>query len=118
MIVHFDCSSGAAGDMLLGALLDAGASEERVREALDALNLEGWTMEITETTRRGLRAKRVEVKVEAEPARSYPEVRAILEGSALTPALIRAACSRCSRGSQSLRPPCTERASSRSTSMR
>ena len=74
--------------MLLGALLDAGASEERVREALDALNLEGWTMEITETTRRGLRAKRVEVKVEAEPARSYPEVRALLEGSALTPALL------------------------------
>ncbi len=38
-VCFFDCFSGAAGDMILGALLDAGAPEEEVRGALDALGI-------------------------------------------------------------------------------
>lgn len=38
-VAYFDCVGGASGDMLLGALIDAGASEETVRRATAALQL-------------------------------------------------------------------------------
>jgi uncharacterized protein (TIGR00299 family) protein len=38
-VMYFDCSSGAAGDMVLGALIDAGLPIEAVRDALGSLGL-------------------------------------------------------------------------------
>ena len=38
-VMYFDCSSGAAGDMVLGALIDAGVPLEAVRGALGSLGL-------------------------------------------------------------------------------
>jgi uncharacterized protein (TIGR00299 family) protein len=38
-IVHFDCFSGASGDMILGALIDAGVDGDAVRAGLDSLGL-------------------------------------------------------------------------------
>lgn len=38
-VLHFDCFSGAAGNMLLGALLEIGAPAAAVREALAALGV-------------------------------------------------------------------------------
>ena len=38
-VAHFDCFSGACGDMLLGALIDAGVDEAAIRAALDSLGL-------------------------------------------------------------------------------
>lgn len=38
-VAHFDCFSGASGDMLLGALIDAGVDEGAIRLAIDSLAL-------------------------------------------------------------------------------
>ena len=38
-LAYFDCPSGAAGDMILGALVDAGVPFEALREALGKLDL-------------------------------------------------------------------------------
>ena len=45
-IAYFDCIAGASGDMLLGALVDAGLPLETLREKLAALNL-GDEFELT-----------------------------------------------------------------------
>jgi len=36
---YFDASSGLSGDMILGALLDLGASQPKFKKAIDALGL-------------------------------------------------------------------------------
>ena len=41
----FHCFSGIAGDMALGALIDAGADVAEVRAMLDRLPMAGWSME-------------------------------------------------------------------------
>lgn len=55
-VLYFDCFSGASGDMILGALLDAGAPEDDVRAALDALDIADFGVRFEETRRAGVRA--------------------------------------------------------------
>jgi pyridinium-3,5-bisthiocarboxylic acid mononucleotide nickel chelatase len=55
--------TGLAGDMLLGALLDAGASLQAVREAVSATGLTGWELGCENVTSHGLSATRVHVRV-------------------------------------------------------
>ena len=79
-VAYIDCFAGIAGDMLLGALLDAGASEERVRRALQSLGLGGWELEVSEVIRAGLRATRASVITQDdEAARSYTEIVGLIE---------------------------------------
>jgi uncharacterized protein (TIGR00299 family) protein len=56
-------STGLAGDMLLGALLDAGAPVEDVREAVSATGLTGWELTCEHVTSQGLSATLVRVQV-------------------------------------------------------
>jgi uncharacterized protein (TIGR00299 family) protein len=82
--LYFDCFSGAAGDMILGALIGAGASEDEVRRALEALSLSGWDLRIGATTRSGVRATRAEVTVAPGPeARSYVDIKTTIERAPL-----------------------------------
>lgn len=82
--LYFDCFSGAAGDMILGALLDAGASEDEVRRSLGGLGLEGWSLEVSQVRRGSLRATRAEVTTEEDGAeRSFSEIVQILEQASL-----------------------------------
>jgi uncharacterized protein (TIGR00299 family) protein len=38
-VAHFDCFSGASGDMILGALIDAGVDADAIRAGIDSLGL-------------------------------------------------------------------------------
>jgi uncharacterized protein (DUF111 family) len=44
-VLYIDPFGGAAGDMLLGALLDLGVSRDRLDAVLAGLRLEGWRLE-------------------------------------------------------------------------
>lgn len=63
-ILYLDLVGGAAGDMLLAALLDAGASHERVRAAVETLGLHRVQVEVKEVRPAGLRALQVDVLVD------------------------------------------------------
>lgn len=83
-VLYFDCFSGAAGDMILGALLDAGASEEAVRSVLAALPLDGFAVEVRTVTRASLRATKVDVTVTGDHEHRGPrEIEALLHAAPL-----------------------------------
>lgn len=62
-ILWIDATAGAAGDMLLGALVDLGVPLSVVREAATALPISGWTLSSRKVSRGGLAARRVHVRV-------------------------------------------------------
>lgn len=85
-IAYFDLIGGASGDMILGALLDAGLAQGALRSELDALHLAGWSLETERVTRSGISATRAIVRAEeAAPARAFPEIAALLAQSKLSP---------------------------------
>ena len=67
MICWLNPVTGLAGDMLLGALLDAGAPLATVRDAISATGLTGWELTSEPVTSHGLSATRVHVHVQ-DPA--------------------------------------------------
>ena len=69
-VMYFDCFSGAAGDMVLGALLDAGLPLEALRQALGSLGV-GHELRVTRVLRAGLTATHVEVLGEDEGAHTH-----------------------------------------------
>lgn len=60
-LAWFHCYSGIAGDMALGALLDAGADVDEVRALLRRLPLDGWTLDVEPVLRGGIAASNVHV---------------------------------------------------------
>ncbi|HEV3218078.1 MAG TPA: nickel pincer cofactor biosynthesis protein LarC [Vicinamibacterales bacterium] len=60
-ILYFDCFSGASGDMVLGALLDAGLPLEELRAALGSLAVEGVSVSAAKVLRAGVSATKFSV---------------------------------------------------------
>jgi uncharacterized protein (TIGR00299 family) protein len=84
-----DLSAGASGDMLLGALVDAGVPLGALSAAVDALPVEPITLTAEPVTRHGLGATRVHVHAPpSEDHRTWGDVRALLAAAAL-PAPVR-----------------------------
>lgn len=63
--LYLDCQSGISGDMLVGALLDLGASEKILKDTLASLPLEGFEIEINRVEKAGLNACDFLVKLDA-----------------------------------------------------
>ncbi len=57
----FHCFSGIAGDMALGALVDAGADFDEVLGLLEHLPVGGWTAEAEPVLRGGIAGTKVHV---------------------------------------------------------
>ncbi len=85
-LAYIDPVGGAAGDMLLAALIHAGAPLEAIQNALAKLAL-GVRIEVRSVERQALGARRVEVIVpsDPQPERHLSEVLALIEGAQLSP---------------------------------
>ena len=59
-IAYFDCPSGAAGDMIMGALVDAGVPFDAFRAELRKLALPGWDLVRREVRMGAFRATKVD----------------------------------------------------------
>jgi uncharacterized protein (TIGR00299 family) protein len=59
---YFDCFSGISGDMVLGALVDAGADLRVIESELSKLGLEGWSISAERVKRGQISGTRVKVE--------------------------------------------------------
>jgi uncharacterized protein (TIGR00299 family) protein len=66
-ILYFDCFSGASGDMILGALLDAGLPLEDLRRALGRLAIDHDVVWTDRVIRAGITATQFHVRGEEPP---------------------------------------------------
>ena len=90
-VLYLDCFSGAAGDMFLGALIDAGVSLDEVRGALGGLAVAPDAVWTERVHRAGIVATKFCVRGEdgaphAHEHRSLADIDALIDRSALQPA--------------------------------
>ncbi|HEU0033806.1 MAG TPA: nickel pincer cofactor biosynthesis protein LarC [Kofleriaceae bacterium] len=64
--LHVDCASGAAGDMMLGALLDLGVPVDVIGGALDAIGAGRGRLQIARVVKSGIAATDVKVDTSGE----------------------------------------------------
>jgi len=81
-IAILDPMSGIAGDMFLGALIDAGLDEAFVRELPATLGLEGVTAQVTTVSRGQIACRKVDFTIPPQPhGRHLKHIRALVEAT-------------------------------------
>lgn len=88
-IAYFDCFAGASGDMILGALLDAGLPLEHLKRELAKLGLSHYDVGRADVVKNGISGSQALVRVEHDHHdhhhRHLADIAAIIEKSALAP---------------------------------
>ncbi len=83
-VAYFDCIAGASGDMILGALVDAGLPLHVLVERLQALHLHDFSLEAQKVAKNAFSATKVNVIVADDvPERHLSDIIAIIEESDL-----------------------------------
>jgi uncharacterized protein (TIGR00299 family) protein len=101
-VLYFDCFSGASGDMIVGALIDAGVPLDEIRGALGSLSIDEDAVWTERVQRAGIGATKFQVRgeegndaphhhahaggvaTEAHAHRTLPEICALIDGSRLS----------------------------------
>ena len=69
--VYFQCIGGASGDMILGALLDAGLPLEDLRRAIAKLGVDGYSLKAQRVQRGGLEGTHLVVELDERGRRTH-----------------------------------------------
>ena len=89
-VAFLDCIGGLAGDMLLGALLDAGAPRRALDDAVAALGIPGVSVETERVTRHGVVGTHVRVATsEGRVSRPASSLREVIISAQTLPARVR-----------------------------
>jgi uncharacterized protein (TIGR00299 family) protein len=79
-----DCFAGISGDMLLGALIDAGAPVDNLLHGLETLPISGWELKIERVRKGAIAATSVSVIVNGkQPERHLSDIESIVLASQL-----------------------------------
>jgi pyridinium-3,5-bisthiocarboxylic acid mononucleotide nickel chelatase len=84
---YFDCFSGAAGDMILAAMVHAGLAVETLHDVVRRLRLPGVTVHAEPVRRGGFAATHVKIEVGPEARKHHrhlPDILALIDGAGLS----------------------------------
>jgi hypothetical protein len=85
-VAWFHCFAGIAGDMALGALIDAGADVTEVQSLLSRLELAGWDLQVEAALRGGVSCTRALVRSGDDiVVRTHAHIAAMITGATLPP---------------------------------
>ena len=83
--LYFDCFAGASGNMILGALIDAGVDIDEFENGLRGLNIADFELIVNKVDRSGISSTHVEVKVPHEHVhRHLHNIEKIIDEADLT----------------------------------
>ena len=85
-LAYFDCFSGISGDMVLGALVDAGLDIRHLEAELRKLHLDSWSISAQRVKRKAIVATKV--NVEAGPShhhRHLADILKMIDSASLSP---------------------------------
>lgn len=85
--LYLSCFSGVSGNMFIGALLDAGLSEDAFRNMASALPVSGYQLKIEKVVKRGISATHFDVDLDASEQhrhRHLGDIVKIIEAAALS----------------------------------
>jgi pyridinium-3,5-bisthiocarboxylic acid mononucleotide nickel chelatase len=86
-IIYFDCFSGCSGDMILGALLDAGLSLDTLKQELAKLDLHGYHLTAEKVRKGAISATQFDVVMDEhvhQHDRSLTDILRLIESSSLS----------------------------------
>ena len=90
-VLYLDCVAGIAGDMLLGALIDAGADPDAIRPGLGGLGVAGLELRTERVSRHAISATHATIHAEpGQPRRDWRSIRALIDTAEDLPARARA----------------------------
>lgn len=84
-LAYFDCFAGAGGDMIVAALLDAGADRVRLEQQLSALGLSDYRIRVESVQRSGLGGTKftIDVNTDHQPHRHLSHILEIIDAAQL-----------------------------------
>lgn len=86
MLAYLDCFSGISGDMLLGALLDAGLELDALRAGLASLPVTGYALDVEAVSEHGISGTRAHVRLDAavpQAHRRLADIEALFDAAGL-----------------------------------
>ena len=90
-VAYFDCHSGISGDMILGALVDAGVKIDTLRKELASLGLKGYELKSKRVKRGLFGGTKLDVVLSPKAhihSRSFTDIEKLLKRSKLSKAVI------------------------------
>jgi pyridinium-3,5-bisthiocarboxylic acid mononucleotide nickel chelatase len=85
-LAYFDCFSGISGDMVLGALVDAGLDLRQLEAELRKLRLDGWSVAAERVKRKAIVATKVHVEAgHSHHHRHLSDILQMIDAAALSP---------------------------------
>ena len=78
-VAYFDCFSGIAGDMTLGALIDLGCDVKVLNTELEKLGISGYSLDVKKILKNDISATDVSVNVDKDqPYRTFSDITEII----------------------------------------